>query len=133
MFSLGIFFVFCLFICNFAFMNVEKKRYIASWILLAVFLPTLLLSSLHIHHESETYEDSCTECVHHQCHGHLSQLADTMHHCVLCQFLTLTFVAGSVGFVVFSCFVCATRPSQPVCGHSIECCGVIVTRGPPAL
>jgi hypothetical protein len=113
-------------------MNLEKKRYIASWILLAVFLPTLLLSSLHIHHESEAYAEQCTECVHHQCHGHLSQLADTMHHCVLCQFLTLTFVAGSVGSVIFFCFVSATHQSQPLCGHSIKGCGIIVTRGPPA-
>ena len=39
-------------------MSLERKRYIASWVLLAVFLPTLLLSSLHIHHESEADEIS---------------------------------------------------------------------------
>ncbi|MBR4645431.1 MAG: hypothetical protein IKO73_09860 [Bacteroidaceae bacterium] len=112
-------------------MSLERKRYIASWILLVVFLPTLLLSSLHIHYESETYEESCTECVHHQCHGHLSQLSDSMHHCVLCQFLTLTFVAGAVGAVIYFSFVCATLHAQPLACYIKGSCGNIVTRGPP--
>ncbi|MBO6125903.1 MAG: hypothetical protein J6P55_08650 [Bacteroidaceae bacterium] len=110
----------------------ERKRYIASWVLLAVFLPTLLLSSLHIHHESEANEISCNECVQHHCHGHLSQLSDSMHHCVLCQFLTLTFVAGSACAVVFFSHVSRLLHIRPLCGHCSDRCGIIVTRGPPA-
>lgn len=69
------------------------KRHIASWVLLAVYLPMLLLSSLHIHETSDVHEAECAECVHHQCHGHLAQLSDGMHQCVSCQFLTLSYVA----------------------------------------
>jgi len=128
--ALGFFLYFC--IHYYARMNVEKKRYIASWVLLAVFLPTLLLSSLHVHHESEAEEISCTACVQHHCHGHLSQLSDSMHHCVLCQFLTLTFVAGATDAVIFFFPVCKTFHAQLLCGHCSDNCGIIVTRGPPA-
>ena len=53
----------------------KTKRHIASWVLLAVFLPMLLLSSFHIHETGETVKTECTDCVHHNCHGHLTQVA----------------------------------------------------------
>ena len=54
----------------------------------------LVFSSLHVHEDSTaTAETECTDCVHHSCHGHLTQMATWTHDCVLCQFLTLTFVA----------------------------------------
>jgi hypothetical protein len=114
-------------------MKLEKKRYISAWILLAVFLPMLVLSSLHIHQESETLQDTCTECVHHHCHGHLSQLADAMHQCVLCQFLTLTFVAGVTSAFLFLSPACRTHYARLVSAHCSDSCGIIVTRGPPAI
>ena len=77
------------------------RRKIASWLLLAVFLPMLLLSSLHTH-EPEFQEEECAECVHHQsCPGHLASGTLTLHECVLCQFLSLTFFATvTVAFIV---------------------------------
>ena len=81
-------------------MNPITKRHIASWVLLAVYLPMLLISSFHIHETSEYGETACAECVHHQCHGHLSQLSDGMHQCVLCQFLTLSYVATAAGVLL---------------------------------
>ena len=82
-------------------MNVMIKRQIASWVLLAVYLPMLIISSLHIHETAEFDETACVECVHHQCHGHLIQLTDGMHQCVLCQILTLTYVASATGALLF--------------------------------
>ncbi len=79
----------------FASMNPTKKRHIASWVLLAVFVPMLLFSSLHIH-ETAAEEISCTDCVHHVCHGHLAQQSVHLHDCVLYQFLTLTFLAAII-------------------------------------
>lgn len=73
------------------------KRHIASWVLLAVYLPMLLISSLHFHEESELGGTTCAECVQHQCHGHLTQLSDGLHQCILCQFLTLSYVALTTG------------------------------------
>ena len=111
-----------------------KKQHIASWLLLAVFLPMLVFSSLHVHEEhSVTTEIACADCVHHSCHGHLTQTASWAHDCVLCQFLTLTFIAGIAGAVVFISPVCRTLHAQALCGHYSGGYGVIVTRGPPAI
>lgn len=78
-------------------MNPVMKRHIAAWLLLAVYVPMLLLSSLHFHEPSQEMEPTCTECVGHQCHGHLIQLSGGMHQCVLCQVLTLTYVTTVAG------------------------------------
>ena len=121
-----------IFFCNFAAVNVMMKRYIASWVLLAVYLPMLLISSLHIHGTSMDGETTCAECVQHQCHGHLSQLSGGMHQCVLCQFLTLPCVATVVGTI--ACYLspknifCAAR-SQAI---RLTACGIISLRAPPA-
>ena len=85
----------------FALVNPMTKRHIASWVLLAVYLPLLLFSSLHIHETSDVREAECPECVHHQCHGHLGQLSDGMHQCVLCQFLTISYVATATWSLLF--------------------------------
>ena len=57
----------------------------------------LLISSLHVHPAEAYAESTCAECVHHVCHGHLSQQASGMHMCVLCQILTLTYIATAAG------------------------------------
>ena len=61
--------------------------------MLAVFLPMLLLSVVHIHEGVYTDGDSCTECVNHIPHaGHLSINASHHDDCVLCQFTSQSFV-----------------------------------------
>lgn len=72
-------------------MDTTVRRRLASWILLAVYLPVLVLSSVHVHKAEWAGETECAECVHHQCHGHLTQYAGELHQCVLCQFLTLSY------------------------------------------
>lgn len=67
---------------------------------MAVFLPMLLMSSLHVHEATPMPDSACAECVHHQCAGHLIQLTTQLHQCVLCQFLTLSMVTA-VMTVVF--------------------------------
>jgi len=94
----------------------------------------LLLSSLHIHPQqpsavSEGYED----CVQHHCAGHIVQQVQTLHDCVLCQFLSLPMVVAAGVDVT---------PIDNVCKSDIAQCrqsplsllvGIIVTRGPPAV
>ena len=109
------------------------RRKISTWILLAVFLPMLVLSSLHIHETTETADTECTDCVHHNCHGHLTATATWAHDCVLCQFLTLTMVAATATAVTVFAHVCKKYLAQPLCGYSAAGCGVIVTRGPPTV
>ncbi|MBO4819844.1 MAG: hypothetical protein J5548_00050 [Prevotella sp.] len=67
-----------------------------SRILLAVFVPMLLFSVLHIHTEGSEVSDACSECIHHARHSHLSSADFCIDHCVLCQFLTLPFIAAGL-------------------------------------
>ncbi|MCR4583362.1 MAG: hypothetical protein K5764_07390 [Prevotella sp.] len=114
-------------------MNINTKRHIASWILLAVFVPMLILSSVHVHHYAELAEDSCMECVQHHCHGHLGQDTTSIHSCVLCQFLSLTFVAAALTVVVYFNKVCRTRFVQQPCDLRLQACGSPSLRAPPSL
>lgn len=86
-------------------MNIRHKRSCSAWILLLVFVPMLLMSSLH-HHNAVT-EHVCYECLHHIHHaGHLSGASSSIDNCVLCQFQGLPFVAASaVVLSVFSIFI----------------------------
>ncbi|MBO4215954.1 MAG: hypothetical protein J5888_06470 [Bacteroidaceae bacterium] len=82
-------------------MKETARRYYSSLVLLAVFLPMLVLSSIHVHPETHLEEGSCQECVHHLPHaGHFGSQTFCAFDCVLCQFLTLPFlVAPMVVFV----------------------------------
>lgn len=67
-------------------------RHIASIVLLAAYLPMVVLSSLHIHHETIDNVENCADCANHVAHpGHI----DTMHHhqsdCQYCLFLSLNY------------------------------------------
>ena len=118
---------------TFAAVNLTTKRHLASWLLLAVFLPMLVFSSLHVHEGAVSQaEKECTDCTHHNCHGHLTQTATWAHDCVLCQFLTLTMLTAAAAAVTVYIHVCKLSYSQPLCSHHAACCGNIVTRGPPS-
>jgi len=112
-------------------MELTMKRHIASWVLLAVFVPMLLMSSLHFHEPSQIEETTCAECVQHQCHGHLTQLSDGMHQCLLCQCLTLTFVAAAICAVVLFSHVSKTLIAQHQCDIHHDVCGIPTLRAPP--
>ena len=78
-------------------MQVKLRRQISSWVLLAVFLPMVLLSSLHVHPEAHLEGDDCKECVHHVPHaGHFGSQTLCSFDCVLCQFLALPFLMAPV-------------------------------------
>ena len=112
-------------------MNSQTKRKLYSWLLLAVYLPMLLISSLHFHELGDASETTCSECVQHQCHGHLSQFTGELHQCMLCQILTLTYVAATTGAVVLFLSpkrIVRERQSQAVC---LNTCGVVSLRAPP--
>ena len=122
---------FSLIIRNFAPVNSKTKRHIAAWVLLAVFVPMLLLSSVHIHPHTALLADSCTECVHHHCDGHLGQQSVVHHDCVLCQFLTLPaqFVAVATIVIVSG----ATRLPMDVRQYQVGAAfrGIVGLRAPP--
>lgn len=91
-------------------MNVKTKRRLSAWMLLSVFVPMLLLASLHVHQESDMATVSCTDCANHIAHsGHLS--LQTIHgtSCVLCQFVSLPFIAATVTLLAVACAYTATQ------------------------
>ncbi len=70
----------------------EKRRQVLSILLLAVFLPAFLVSSLHYHGEHRD-SVSCTACVQHLPHaGHIGSYDGGLQDCVLCHFLGLLYV-----------------------------------------
>jgi hypothetical protein len=107
------------------------RRQISACILLAVFLPMLVFSSLHIHEIPQTTDTECSDCVHHNCHGHLSVMATWAHDCVLCQFLTLPMLTAVMMAVMVYVHVCKEYHAQPLGGSRTACCGSNITRGPP--
>lgn len=73
--------------------KLRLKRRIASWVLLSVFVPMMVLVSLHHHGFHTDVEHTCVQCEHHVPHaGHIS--AQTVSHgdCVVCQFTTLSYL-----------------------------------------
>ena len=119
-------------LCTFAVVKQKTRRHIASCLLLAVFMPMLLLSSVHVHETAETIETECADCVHHSCHGHMTVTATWSHDCVLCQFLTLTLLTAAAMAVTVYVHVCKINYAQSLFGFRADSCGTIVTRGPPA-
>ena len=111
-------------------MKATIRRIIAAYVLLAVFLPMLLLSSLHVH---ETTQRTDTECVHDHCGGHLTQITTELHDCVLCQFLTLSMLTAAVMAVTVYIHVCKNHHAQLLCGYQTACCGITFKRGPPTM
>ena len=118
---------------TFAAVKLDNRRHIASWLLLAVFVPMLLLASLHVHESGvETAETECTDCVHNSCHGHLTQMVSWTHDCVLCQFLSLTFVAIGVASLVVISKVVNIRIDAQRRNVCVAYCGIVGLRAPPA-
>ncbi len=73
-----------------------QKRTWAARLMLLVFLPILLFSFLHTHQYAVSVEGGCYECTNHLPHGgHISLQAIHFHDCVLCQFVSLSFVAAT--------------------------------------
>ena len=107
--------------------KLELKRRLYAGLLMAVLLPMLALSALHIHEEAAAGSETCVECVNHQPHaGHLTSTTQTLTDCVLCQFFSFQYLeAAVVTLVVVACLTILTRstaivhyPSRPQNLHS---------------
>jgi hypothetical protein len=112
--------------------RLKLKRRIASWVLLSVFVPMMVLFSLHHHSFHADLEHSCVQCEHHLPHaGHFS--AQTVSHgdCVLCQFTSLQYLPFSAQ--VFSSILSYTIVDiswQPLF-VAVVAVGHQTTRAPP--
>lgn len=68
-------------------MKRQDKAYVSAWVMLLVFVPMVLLSSLHVHPELAGDDGApCHECIDHTVHnGHLKAVKATVD-CPLCAF-----------------------------------------------
>ena len=67
-------------------------RHIAPIVLLATYLPMVVLSSMHVHHETIDVHDDCQQCV-----GHIEEVHHHDHDCLLCNFLAQSYFAQDAG------------------------------------
>ena len=113
-------------------MRQSRKRHIASWLLLAVFVPMLVLSSLHIHSGVADHSIECVDCATHTPHGgHLSGSTLHVDTCVLCQFLAITFLAAAVLAVLPLQRLTTYLSITSVHCVTSEACGYKSVRAPP--
>lgn len=110
----------------------NERRTIAARILLWVFVPMLLLSSVHVHRPAVSTVTECYACVHHIRHdAHLTNINTQWKTCVLCQFISLPFVGGESITVsrVYSAFHLVLAFVQPIPPAAF--CGLQSARAPP--
>jgi hypothetical protein len=75
----------------------QRRRNIAAWALLSVFVPMMMLSAVHIHQPAVDETASCVECAQHVNHpGHFTSAVEHLDDCVLCQFLSLAYTPAAV-------------------------------------
>jgi len=118
-------------------MNAKTKTTFASWALLAVYVPMLILSSLHIHHAEAASEYSvfvCAQCINHQHHaGHLQAFTPHQHDCVLCQIIHVPYLLASA-VVLPVCFVSRAKPLDVLREScALRPADIIQPRAPPAI
>ena len=109
-----------------------RQRRFSAWMLLAVFVPMLLLSSFHVHEQASLAGASCTACVDHHCGGHLDQQTLHLHDCVLCQFVSLPYLwAIATGITLFYRKTTAyNEMGTQLCPIAIV--GINASRAPPS-
>ena len=76
-------------------MKAKTKRTRSAWLLLSVFVSMMMLSALHRHETDPVVTPTCADCAHHVHHGHLTTGSVSMHECLLCQFISFSYVAAT--------------------------------------
>ncbi|MCR5180979.1 MAG: hypothetical protein K6C30_07170 [Bacteroidaceae bacterium] len=114
-------------------MKQDTTRHIAAWLLLAVFVPMVVLSSVHVHKERVAVATTeCADCVHHNCHGHMTTMPHWSHDCVLCQFLTLTFLVPTTVCITYINKVVDEKSDAQRRNVCVAHSGIVGLRAPPA-
>ena len=113
--------------------RLEAKRRRSAWILLAVFLPVLLLSITHTHGAIDSQAAECQQCLQHVHHTHFGATDHCIDNCVLCQMISMAFVpAAALVLTVLSTFLSKNESAATVS----PCAGIHLLysgRSPPRL
>lgn len=101
-------------------------RHIASIILLATYLPMVLLSSLHTHHDTVDSHDNCLQCA-----GHFETHHHHQHDCLFCNFLSLYYHGQPLEQPRFILPSAETTLPAVVGKTDTQCAGAAMLRAPP--
>lgn len=83
--------------------RVRNKRQWFARLLLCMFVPVLLLASVHVHQAPEQIDVDCYACQHHIHHdGHIASSQISLDDCLLCHFLTTPYVPATVVLLAFT-------------------------------
>jgi len=121
----------------FTFALVKEKTRISLFasVLLAVFLPMVIISSVHIHNNPNiNNQDLCVKCVHHVPHAtHFSTHQTKVEHCLFCTFLSLQFVVATTATILFYTSKLNLLFTTPYEYIPVIACGINNTRAPPVV
>jgi len=107
------------------------KAYISAWVLLSVFVPMVLLSSLHVHPELLQHSKPCHECLEHTVHnGHITAVDATID-CPLCAFQSNVYQGEEETTPQYSQPVIRLVMDCAVPSTTIGVTGIKQTRAPP--
>lgn len=104
----------------------QTLRHIASIVLLATYLPMVIQSSLHIHHETIDELDKCLECA-----GHFETNHHHQHDCQFCHFLNLNYIVQTSEQSTFTFLSTDRLHTSNVEQIEIQHYGVSLLRAPP--
>lgn len=112
---------------------IELKRTHSARLLLVVFVSMLLLASLHVHAAAACAEATCEECIGHVKHsGHIAEATASVDSCVLCQLISVPYIAATVLVVAIYKKV-VTRLPLPLPYDVISATGTVISlRAPPS-
>ncbi len=101
-------------------------RHIVPFVLLASYLPMVVMSSLHVHHDTIDVQDECLHCT-----GHFEKAHHHDHDCLFCDFLGASYYVSSEGEAAANLHVteCITLPTQALAKQFRH--GVAQLRAPP--
>lgn len=115
-------------------MKASVKRKYSAWLLLLVFVPMMVLTSLHVHDYEETAVNQCEQCAHHIRHaGHLNAISNHSFDCPFCQFASLPYVAPIAAAVAVAFIVINKVYINNVYRVCAGVCDLKSTRAPPFL
>ncbi len=108
-----------------------KRRWSAR-LLLCVFLPVLMLASVHVHRQAESVSAYCYECLHHLHHSaHLSSASITIDNCLLCHFLSTPYIAPTTVFMAVAVAIVGRLGSLSTARVTAASRGTVSLRAPP--
>lgn len=112
-------------------MKTKTKRTLSAWTLLSIFVSMMMLSGLHRHHIDADVAADCVECAHHVHHGHLSAASEHPDECLLCQFISFTYIAATAILLVLPALTTATTLLCQSVLRSLFVSGNKSSRAPP--